>query len=82
MTSFQINLSLLSLLKSMAVHVGVDEASAGLWLNNLSSDNEEIVTGFAEQIHHLVSFRFNFVILLFRLFRGFLLCDVRFKAAR
>ncbi len=38
----------------MSVHVGINDVSAGLWLNYLNSDNDDIVDEFAGLIQHLV----------------------------
>ena len=46
---------MLCLVKPLSVHVGVDPATAGLWLNYLNGQNEELALGFSEHIQHLVS---------------------------
>ena len=45
---------MLSLVKPMSVHVGIDVPSAGLWLNYLNGDNEQLAIRFAAKIHNLV----------------------------
>ena len=55
----KVNSSMLSLLKPMSVHVGVDQASAGLWLNYLNSDNDDIVAEFSQHVHNLVGVRLS-----------------------
>jgi hypothetical protein len=52
---FQVSLAILSLVKPLSVHVGVDLPTAGLWLNYLNGQSEELALRFSEHIPHLVT---------------------------
>jgi hypothetical protein len=46
---------MLSLLKPMSVHVGIDLPSTGLWMNYLNGEDKQLAIRFAAKIHNLVS---------------------------
>jgi hypothetical protein len=49
---------MLSLLKPMSVHVGIDLPSTGLWMNYLNGEDKQLAIRFAAKIHNLVSLYF------------------------
>lgn len=49
-----VSLKILALLKPLSIHVGITPETAGIWLNYLNSENEDLAIRFSRHIQYLV----------------------------